>query len=81
MKIIVAGPGCARCHATEKNVAQAVKELNLNAEVSHVYNVLEFRELGVKVTPAVIVEGKIVVAGKIPSVEELKDMLKEYQTA
>lgn len=78
MKIIVAGPGCARCHATEKNVTEAVKSLNLNAEVSHVYNVLEFRELGVKVTPAVIVDGEIVVSGKIPSVEELKHILQEH---
>lgn len=77
MKIIVAGPGCARCHATEKNVVEAVAALNLDAEVSHVYNVLEFRELGVKVTPAVIVDGQIVVSGKIPSVEELKSLLKE----
>jgi len=77
--IIVAGPGCARCTATGKNVREAVKDLNLDAQVSHVYNVLEFRDLGVKVTPAVIVNGKIIVSGKIPSVDELKQLLKEYQ--
>ncbi|MCX7981890.1 MAG: thioredoxin family protein [Syntrophales bacterium] len=80
MKIIVAGPGCARCHATEKNVLEAVKSLNLEAEVSHVFNVLEFKELGVKVTPSVIVDGKVVVSGKIPSVEELKSIFQAYQT-
>lgn len=79
MKIIVAGPGCARCNATEKNVREAVKALNLNAEITHVFNVLEFRELGVRSTPAVLVDGKIVSAGKIPSVEELINIFKESQ--
>lgn len=75
MKIIVAGPGCARCHATEKNVRDAVKALNLQADVTHEFDVKNFRNLGVKVTPAVLVDGKIVISGKIPTVDELKDIL------
>ncbi len=75
MKIIVAGPGCARCHATEKHVNEAVAALGLAADVSHVFDVKAFRSLGVMVTPAVIVDGKILISGKIPSVEELKKVL------
>jgi len=75
MKIVVAGPGCARCHATEKNVIDACAALDLAADISHVFDVLEFRKLGVRVTPAVIVNGDIVVSGKIPTVEELKKIL------
>lgn len=72
MKIIVAGPGCGRCHATEKNVIDAAKALNLQAEISHEFDVKAFRNLGVKVTPAVVVDGQIVVSGHIPTVDELK---------
>jgi len=58
MKIQVCGPGCARCVATEKNVIDACAVLNLAADVSHVFDVAEFRKLGVRVTPAVLVDGK-----------------------
>lgn len=77
MKIEIAGPGCPRCQATEKNVVHACAELNLDAAVSHVYDVKEYAGLGVRITPAVIVDGKIVVSGKVPTVEELKELLSE----
>ncbi len=79
MKIQVCGPGCARCITTEKNVIDACAALNLAADVSHVFDVPEFRKLGVKVTPAVLVDGQIVVSGKIPTVEELKKILSEIK--
>ena len=75
MKIQVAGAGCAKCTATEKNVVEACKELNLAADISHIFDVKEFMKMGVMLTPAVIVDGKIVVSGKAPSVEELKKIL------
>ncbi len=75
MKIQVCGPGCARCHLTEKNVIDACAALDLAADVSHVFDVKQFAKLGVMMTPAVLVNGKIVVSGKIPSVDELKKIL------
>ncbi|MBP8980041.1 MAG: TM0996/MTH895 family glutaredoxin-like protein [Syntrophobacterales bacterium] len=75
MKIVVAGPGCGRCHVTEKNVTDACAVLGIDADISHEFDVRRFRDLGVRVTPAVIIDGVIVVAGKIPSVEELKAII------
>jgi small redox-active disulfide protein 2 len=75
MKIQVAGPGCPRCQTTEKNVINACAELNLAADISHIHDVKEFAKLGVMFTPAVIVDGKIVVSGKVPTVGELKKIL------
>jgi small redox-active disulfide protein 2 len=75
MKIQVAGPGCGRCQSTEANVRTACAELNLAADISHVFDVREYAKLGVRLTPAVIVEGKIVCAGKVPTVEELKHLI------
>lgn len=74
MEIVVAGPGCSRCQVTEKNVFNAAAELNLDADISHVFDVREIANLGVMLTPAVVVDGKVVVAGRIPTVGELKKL-------
>jgi len=75
MKIEVVGPGCARCITTEKNVREAVQQLGLQAEITKVTNVAEFAKKGVMFTPGVIVDGRVKVSGKIPSVDELKKIL------
>lgn len=77
MNIIVAGPGCGRCHATEKHVKEACEALKLDADVSHVFDVTEYAKLGVRVTPAVLADGKIVFSGKIPTVDELKEIFSK----
>jgi len=79
MKIQVVGPGCPRCQQTEQNVFNACAELDLPADISHIYDVKEFPKLGVMMTPAVIVDGKIVVQGKLPTVEELKKILSSLK--
>ena len=75
MKIQVAGPGCPNCQTTEKNVFNACAELNLPANISHVFNVAEYLSLGVTRTPAALVDGEIVLAGKVPTVPELVEIL------
>lgn len=75
MKIEVVGPGCARCVTTEKNVQEAVKQLDIQAEIVKVTNVVEFAKKGVMFTPGVIVDGQVKVSGKIPTVDELKKLL------
>ena len=75
MKIQIAGPGCARCDATEKNVVEACRQMGLDAEVTHVRDMLQIAKLGVRMTPAVVVDGKVVVAGKIPTVDDLNSIL------
>jgi len=75
MKIEVVGPGCFRCVQTEKNVNEALKQLGINAEVTHIYDIEEMGKRGVMFTPAVIVDGEIKTSGKIPTVEEIKNFL------
>jgi len=50
-------------------------ELDLAADISHIYDVKQFAALGVRLTPAVIVDGKVVISGKVPTVAELKSLL------
>jgi small redox-active disulfide protein 2 len=75
VKIQIVGPGCPRCDATERNVFNACAELELAADISHVRDVRQFAALGVVMTPAVLVDGRVVVAGKVPTVDELKALL------
>jgi small redox-active disulfide protein 2 len=79
MKIQIAGPGCMRCQATEKIVHQVCADLNLQADIEHVYDMMEYIKLGVKLTPAVLVDGKVVISGRVPAVEELKKILSDYE--
>jgi len=79
MKIQVAGPGCLKCKETEKNVREACTQLNLNADISHVFDIKEIARLGVLFTPAVIIDGNMVVSGKLPSVEELKKIFSRIK--
>ena len=77
MKIQIVGPGCLRCETTEKHVFNACAELGLAAEIEHVRDVREFAGLGVWTTPAVVVDGKVAVSGRVPTVAELKRLLKD----
>ncbi len=77
MKIQIVGPGCPRCQVTERNTLNACAELGLTADISHVYDLREMIKLGVRSTPAVVVDGKVVVSGKVPTVAELKRILPE----
>jgi len=63
------------CKTTEQRVFNACAELNLAADISHVTDYNEIAKLGVLRTPAVLIDGEIVVTGRVPSVAELKDLL------
>jgi small redox-active disulfide protein 2 len=76
MKIEVLGPGCSKCRATEKNVKKAVEELGIQAEVIKVEDLQDIINKGVMMTPAVIVDGKVRIEGRKPSVEEIKKIIK-----
>ena len=75
MKIQIAGPGCPNCQNTERNVIDACAALELAADISHVTNIADILELGVMRTPAVVIDGEVVISGRVPTVSELKNML------
>ena len=75
MDIKVLGPGCAKCHTLEKNTREAVKELGLDAEVSKVSDLNEIAGYGVFITPGLVVDGEVRLAGKVASKSEIKKLL------
>jgi len=76
MKIEILGTGCPKCKATEKIVKQVVDELGKDAEVVKVEDLQEIVNRGVMMTPAVVVDGEVKIVGHVPSVDEIKKLLK-----
>jgi small redox-active disulfide protein 2 len=75
MEVAILGPGCVRCRATEKAVREALREMGKEATVVKVEDIKEMIRYGISMTPAVAIDGTIRLAGKVPSVEEVKDLL------
>ncbi len=75
MEIKVLGTGCAKCKALEKAVTDAVKQSGINATISKVEDIVEIMQFGVMTTPALVVNGKIVIKGRVPSVKDLTKLL------
>ncbi len=75
MIIKVLGPGCKKCHETEKLVKEVVEETGSNATVEYVTDIAEIAKQGVFSTPAVMVDGKVVAVGKVPAKAEIKKWL------
>ena len=73
--IKVLGGGCANCNKLEANALQAAKELGIEAEVEHVRDYPQIMAYGIMRTPGLVVDEKVVVAGKVASVEEIKPLL------
>ncbi len=76
MKIQVLGTGCAKCKLLAEQTERAVRELGLDAEVEKVTEINEILDFGVMMTPALAIDGEVKVVGKVPAIDELKEMLE-----
>ena len=77
MQLLVIGPGCAKCKTLAQLSEQAVKELGVSVEITKVSDLKQIMALGVMMTPALAVNGTIKVAGKVPTMAELKAILSQ----
>jgi len=75
MKIEILGTGCPKCRALTANVERAVAELGLAAQVVKVTDPSEIVARGVMLTPALVVNGEVLVVGKVSSPQDLKTLL------
>ena len=76
MKIEILGTGCAKCVKLEELARKAVSELGIEAEITKVKDLKDIMNYGVMVTPALVVNGEVKIAGKLPSIEEIKKIIK-----
>ncbi|MBR8535312.1 TM0996/MTH895 family glutaredoxin-like protein [Carboxylicivirga sediminis] len=75
MDIKVLGTGCAKCKSLEEVTRKAVEEKGIDANVEKVEDLIQIMTYGVMTTPALVIDGKVAVKGRVPSVEEIKDLL------
>ncbi|MBL7197833.1 MAG: TM0996/MTH895 family glutaredoxin-like protein [Candidatus Omnitrophica bacterium] len=75
MKIEILGMGCAKCKMLYENAKKAAQEKGIEAEVVKVEDMDKITAYGVMMTPAIVIDGQVKAAGKIPSSEEIKKWL------
>jgi len=76
VKVEIFGGGCAKCKATEANARKAVQDLGIQAEVVPVFDKMAALKRGITDMPALVVDGKLKVAGRIAETEEIKAFLR-----
>ncbi|QYJ82908.1 thioredoxin family protein [Shewanella aegiceratis] len=77
MKIEVLGSGCKRCTNLASDIARIADELSLNIELTKVTDMTQIAAYGVMSTPAIVIDGEVLAAGRLPSEEELAQLLSK----
>jgi small redox-active disulfide protein 2 len=75
LKVQILGTGCAKCKTLAEHAEKAANELGLDCTIEKVSDLKEIMKFGVMITPALVVDGKVKVAGKVPTPDEIKSML------
>lgn len=79
MEIKVLGPGCVKCKKLEKMTRELVAENGIQAEIEKVDDILKIMQFGVMSTPGLVINQKVVLSGRLPSVAELKEIIIQNQ--
>ena len=76
MQIQVLGSGCRKCAQLAQNAEAAVEELGLDTEVEKVEDIDKINDMGVLITPALVINGEVKTKGKVLSVDDIVEMLE-----
>ena len=76
MKIEVLGMGCSRCHQLYQNVLTAVKSSGQDVQVTKVEDIQKIMQYGVMSVPAIVLDGIVISAGKVPGPEEIRKWIQ-----
>ena len=74
-KIQVLGMGCPKCNKLYAAAEAAAKELGIEYQMEKIADINKITDMGVMMTPALAVDGKVLLSAKVPSVEELKTII------
>ena len=73
----ILGTGCSKCKKLTKLTEEAANELGVSAEIIKITDINKIIDYGVMVTPALVIDGDVKVAGKIPEKEEIKKWIEK----
>jgi len=77
MKTIqILGMGCPKCNKLYEQAETAAKELGIEYKIEKVADINKITDMGVMITPALVIDGTVKAAGRVPTVEALKELLK-----
>ena len=79
MEIKILGTGCTKCKTLEKATQEMVAELGINATIEKVEDIQQIMEFGIISTPGLVINGKVVISGRVPKTNELKEILTQKQ--
>jgi small redox-active disulfide protein 2 len=79
MNVKVLGTGCSRCKTLEKLTREAIAETGITAEIEKEEDIVKIMAYGVMNTPALVINQKVVLSGRIPTMSEIKDLLIKNQ--
>ncbi|TRZ70185.1 MAG: thioredoxin family protein [Bacteroidetes bacterium] len=75
MEIKILGPGCVKCRSLDKLTREVVEKNGISATITKVEDILEIIKYGVMSTPALVIDEKVVITGRVPSADEIKKIL------
>lgn len=75
MEIKILGTGCPKCKTLEKEVFNAIAELDLAADITKEEDIMKIIHYGIMHTPGLVIDGKVVLSGRVPSRNELKEII------
>ena len=75
MEIKILGPGCSKCKTLDKITREVVEKYGISATITKVEDIMEIMKYGVMSTPALVVDEKVLVKGRVPSADEIKQLL------
>ena len=75
MEIKILGTGCSKCKTLEKLTRDVVSKNGIDATITKVDDIMEIMKYSIMTTPALVIDGKVVVKGRVPSAEEIKQLL------
>ena len=79
MDIKILGPGCPKCKTLEKVTRTAVAEAGIDATIEKIEDIVKIMEYRVMNTPGLVINGKVVLSGQVPSVNQVKEILIKNQ--
>lgn len=77
MNLKVIGEGCKDCSQLYQNTVDAVEELGLSAQIEKVENLMDIVKLGVMTAPSLMMDGKLIVSGRVVSKDKIKKLLQK----
>lgn len=75
MEIVVLGTGCTKCRTLEKVTREAVSEMGMDANIIKEEDIVKIMKYGIMNTPGLVINGKVVLSGRVPSLKEIKEII------